>query len=101
MQDDKYGVELQIQLISVNDVDIKNEITDITIALMMEWVDDRLKWTPTDYRHGQKWKLLQSKIFKFNWNLKQMKNSVLEPTKTNFWYLCIKGENLATEYWTY
>ena len=54
MQDDKYGVELQIQLISVNDVDIKNEITDITIALMMEWVDDRLKWTPTDYRHGQK-----------------------------------------------
>ena len=35
LQKDPYGVTIQVQLISINDVDIRNEEIDLTVALMM------------------------------------------------------------------
>ena len=35
LEEDPYGTTIQVQLISINDVDIKNEEVDLTVALMM------------------------------------------------------------------
>ena len=35
LEKDPYGVTIQVQLISINDVDIRNEEIDLTVALMM------------------------------------------------------------------